>query len=108
MTPVNSKSQDETKGKQRSPDKVNRPRLQSRQSIIIGAPLQKVWEFNQDLNKIAAYHPRVNQVDLLSGTSIRKAGAAYRCHLKDGKNSCVEKDIEVIPMEKIVTRLPED
>ena len=30
------------------------------------------------------------------------------CYLKDGKNTCVEKDIEVVPMERIVTALPED
>ena len=33
---------------------------------------------------------------------------AYRCYLKDGKNTCVEKDLEVVPMERIVTALPED
>ena len=105
---MNSKNRDENQTQQKLPDKANRPPLQSRQSIIINMALQKVWEFNQDLSKIATYHPRVNQVDLLSGTSIRKEGAAYRCHLKDGKNTCVEKDIEVTAMERILTKLPED
>jgi hypothetical protein len=84
------------------------PPFQSRQEIVIHAPLQTVWEFNQDLTNIAAYHPRVERVDLISGTSQRGEGVAYRCHLKDGKNTCVEKDIEVVPMERIVTALPED
>lgn len=30
--------------------------------VVICAPLKIVWEFNQDLGKIAEYHPRVNKV----------------------------------------------
>ena len=84
------------------------PPFQSKQEVVINAPLQAVWEFNQDLTNIAAYHPRVERVDLISGKRERGNGVAYRCHLKDGKNTCVEKDIEVVPMERIVTALPED
>jgi hypothetical protein len=84
------------------------PPFQSRQEVVIHAPLQAVWEFNQDLTKIAEYHPRVKRVDLISGKSQREQGVAYRCYLKDGKNTCVEKDLEVVPMERIVTALPED
>ena len=84
------------------------PPFQSRQAVVIHAPLQAVWEFNQDLTNIAAYHPRVERVDLISGKSQRGNGVAYRCYLKDGKNTCVEKDLEVVPMERIVTALPED
>ena len=80
-----------------------RPKFQSKQSVTINAPLEKVWEFGQDLSRIAEYHPRVNKVDLISGKRFREAGVAYQCHLSDGKNTCVEKDIEIIPMEKIVT-----
>jgi hypothetical protein len=85
-----------------------RENYQSKQEVIINAPLEVVWEFNQDLTKIAEYHPRVNKVDLISGQSSRGVGIAYQCHLSDGKNTCIEKDIEIIPMEKIVTALPED
>jgi Polyketide cyclase / dehydrase and lipid transport len=84
------------------------PPFQSRQEVVIHAPLQAVWEFNQDLTNIAVYHPRVERVDLISGKRQRGKEVAYRCHLKDGKNTCVEKDIEVVPMERIVTALPED
>ena len=84
------------------------PPFQSRQEVVIHAPLQAVWEFNQDLTNIALYHPRVERVDLISGKRERGKGVAYRCHLTDGKNTCVEKDLEVIPMERIVTALPED
>jgi hypothetical protein len=84
------------------------PPFQSRQEVVIHAPLQVVWEFNQDLTNIAAYHPRVERVDLISGKRQRGNGVAYRCHLPDGKNTCVEKDLEVVPMERIVTALPED
>jgi len=80
-----------------------KPKFQSKQSVIINAPLEKVWDFNQDLSRIAEYHPRVNKVDLISGKRFREPGVAYQCHLSDGKNTCVEKDIEIVPMEKIVT-----
>ena len=84
------------------------PPFQSRQEVVIHAPLQAVWEFNQDLTNIAVYHPRVERVEFISGKRQRGNGVAYRCHLKDGKNTCVEKDLEVVPMERIVTALPED
>src|SRR5258708_35267875 len=84
------------------------PPFQSRQEVVIHAPLQAVWEFRQDLTNIAGYHPRVKGVDLISRKSQRGKGVAYMCYLKDGKNTCVEKDIEVVPMERIVTALPED
>jgi len=84
------------------------PPFQSRQEVVIHAPLQVVWEFNQDLTGIAAYHPRVKWVELISGKRERGEGVAYKCYLKDGKNTCVEQDLEVVPMERIVTALPED
>ncbi|MEP7322124.1 MAG: SRPBCC family protein [Saprospiraceae bacterium] len=49
------------------------PKFQSKQSIIIHAPIEKVWEYNQDLSKIADYHPRVSKVDLISGAPFREA-----------------------------------
>jgi hypothetical protein len=61
-----------------------------------------------DLTKIPSFHPRVFKVDLLSGKSRREAGVAYQCHLIGGKHLCTEKDVEVVPMEKFVTILPED
>lgn len=80
-----------------------RPTFQSKQSVTVNAPLEKVWLFGQDLSRIPAYHPRVNKVDLISGKQIREAGVAFQCHLSDGKNTCIEKDIEIVPMKKIVT-----
>lgn len=85
-----------------------KPKFQSKQEVTINAPIEKVWEFNQDLTKIAEYHPRVNKVDLISNQTFRGVDVAYQCHLSDGKNTCIEKDIEIIPMQKIVTILPED
>jgi len=85
-----------------------RPKFQSKQSVIINAPIEKVWEYNRDLSKIADYHPRVNKVDLISGRQFREVGVSYQCHLKDGKNTCIEKDIEIIPMKKIVTIFSSD
>ncbi len=85
-----------------------RPKFQSKQEVIINAPLNQVWEFSQDLAKIAEYHPRVNKVDLISDKQYREVGVSYRCHLKDGKNTCIEQDIEVVPFRKFVTVLPQD
>ncbi|MEP7197836.1 MAG: SRPBCC family protein [Saprospiraceae bacterium] len=85
-----------------------RPKFQSKQSVIINAPLDKVWEFNLDLSKIPYYHPRVNKVNLISDKQFRGVGVAYQCHLSDGKNTCIEKDIEIIPKEKIVTVFTSD
>ena len=65
--------------------------------------LGESMEFGMDLSRIPSYHPRVGQVDLISGKQFREAGVSYRCHLSDGKNTCIEKDIEIIPMEKLVT-----
>lgn len=85
-----------------------RPKFQSKQEVIIQAPLEKVWEFNMDLSKIAEYHPRVNKVDLISGKQFREPGVSYQCHLTDGKNTCIETDIEIVPLQKLVTVFPQD
>jgi hypothetical protein len=61
-----------------------------------------------DLTKIPEFHPRVVKVDLLSGKTLREPGASYQCHLLGGKHTCIEKDIEIIPLQKIVTVLPWD
>ncbi len=91
-----------------NPQRKEFPPFQSKQEVVIHAPLQAVWEFGQDLTRIPDYHPRVKKVDLISGKRQREQGVAYKCYLKDGKNTCVEKDLEVVPMERIVTALPED
>jgi hypothetical protein len=84
------------------------PPFRSRQEVIINAPLDAVWLFSMDLTKIPEFHPRVVKVDLLSGKTFREPGASYQCHLAGGKHTCIEKDIEIIPLQKIVTVLPED
>ena len=89
-------------------EELMKPKFQSRQEIIINAPLEKVWKLNQDLSKIPEFHPRVNKVDLVSGKQFREAGVSYQCNLIDGKNTCIEKDIEIIPMEKLVTEMSSD
>jgi hypothetical protein len=82
--------------------------LRSRQSVIIDAPLEIVWEYNSDLSRIAAFHPRVVKVELIDGRSQRATGVGYKCHLRGGRHTCIERDVEVVPMERIVTALPED
>src|SRR5699024_7526114 len=76
-------------------------KFQSKQEVVINATIEKVWEYNMDLTKIPEYHPRVTKVDLISENKHRKAGTSYKCHLNKGKNTCIEKDIEIVPMEKI-------
>ena len=85
-----------------------RPSFRSKQEVLINAPLETVWSFSMDLTKIPEFHPRVVRVDLLSGRTLREPGASYQCHLAGGKHTCIEKDIEIIPLQKIVTVLPED
>jgi hypothetical protein len=85
-----------------------RPPFRSKQEIIINAPVEAVWAFNMDLKNIEKFHPRVSKVDLIDGKVFREAGVSYQCHLSDGKNLCIEKDIEIVPMEKVVTVLPQD
>ena len=85
-----------------------RSKFQSKQAVIINAPVEKVWEMNMDLSRIAEYHPRVSKVDLISGQKLRDKDIMYRCHLKDGRNTCIEKDIEIVPMQKLVTVFPQD
>jgi hypothetical protein len=85
-----------------------RPPFRSKQEVVINSPLEAVWALNMDLRKISEFHPRVWKVDLISGKASREAGVAYQCHLTGGKHTCIEKDIEIVPMERIVTILPED
>ena len=61
-----------------------------------------------DLRKIPEFHPRVFKVDLIDGKAFREPGVSYQCHLAGGKHTCIEKDIEIVPFEKIVTVMPED
>ncbi len=86
------------------------PPFRSRQEVIINASLEAVRSFSMDLKRIPEFHPRVGGARLifLSGKTFRETGASYRCHLSGGKHTCTEKDIEIIPMQKIVTVLPED
>jgi uncharacterized protein YndB with AHSA1/START domain len=85
-----------------------RPPLRSKQEVIIDAPVEAVWSFSMDLTKIPEFHPRVFKVDLIDGKAFREPGVSYQCHLSGGKHSCIEKDIEIVPLQKIVTVLPED
>jgi hypothetical protein len=88
--------------------RLMRPPFRSKQEVVINARLEAVWAFSMDLTKIPQFHPRVVKVDLLAGKSFRELGVSYQCHLSGGKHTCIEKDIEIVPLEKIVTVLPQD
>jgi uncharacterized membrane protein len=85
-----------------------RPPFRSMQEVIIDAPLEGVWSFSMDLTKIPEFHPRVSKVDLIDGKAFREPGVSYQCHLSGGRHTCIERDIEIVPFQKIVTVLPED
>ena len=85
-----------------------RPPFRSRQEVVIHAPLETVWSYSMDLTRIPEFHPRVVKVDLISGKATREPGASYQCHLQGGKHTCIEKDIELVPFEKIVTVMADD
>ena len=82
--------------------------LRFRHAVTIDAPLEAVWEYGSDLSRISEFHPRVDKVELIDGRSQRAAGVGYKCHLRGGRHTCVERDVEVVPMERIVTALSED
>jgi len=84
------------------------PPFRSLQVVIIDAPLEEVWEFNLDLARIADYHPRVEKVDFVSGTARRGEGIAYQCHVKGSRHTCIERDVEIVPMQRIVTEFVTD
>jgi hypothetical protein len=70
--------------------------------------LEAVWSFTMDLTKIPEFHPLVFKVDLIDGKAIREPGVSYQCHLSGGKHTCIEKDVEIVPLDKIVTVFPAD
>ena len=85
-----------------------RPPFRSKQEVVINAPLEEVWAFSMDLTKIPEFHPRVFKVELIDEKAFRGVGVSYQCHLCGGRHTCVEKDVEIVPLEKIVTVLPQD
>lgn len=82
--------------------------FRGRQEVTIAAPLAEVWTYGMDLSKIPEYNPRVAKVELDGGDSQRAAGVSYQCHLVGGRHRCIEEDVEIVPMARIVTRLSFD
>jgi uncharacterized protein YndB with AHSA1/START domain len=78
-----------------------------RQTVTIQVPRAQVWEYVMDLAKIAEYNPRVARVEPGSGDGRRAAGVSYQCHVVVG-GRCTEEDIEIVPMERVVTRMAHD
>jgi len=61
-----------------------------------------------DLAKVPEYNPRVARVESGSGDGQRAAGMSYRCHLVGGAHHCTEEDVEIVPMERVITRMVDD
>jgi hypothetical protein len=89
---------------------VTRERLRGEQEVTIHAPLEVVWDYAMDITKIPEFHPRVDTVDLISGAAQRAEGAEYQCNVLEGrgKGSCVEKVVEIVPYQSVVTAIPSD
>lgn len=45
---------------------------------------------------------------LMVGRRFREAGVSYQCHLSGGKHTASRETSKIIPLEKIVTVLPQD
>ena len=82
--------------------------FRERQTVTIHSPRARVWEYAMDLAKITEYNPRVARVEPGSGEGKRAAGVSYRCHLVGGAHCCTEEDMEIVPMERLVTRMVDD
>jgi len=83
--------------------------FQSSVSVVIQAPVSKVWEIADDLSLIPKYHPEVGKVDFIDGQSKRALGVKYQCSVLEGrKGSCVEEVVEYIPQHRLSTAMPQD
>ena len=78
------------------------------QTVTIRAPRAQIWRYAMDLAKVPEYNPRVARVESASGDGQRAAGVKYRCHLVGGAHHCTEEDVEIVPMERLVTRMVDD
>lgn len=83
--------------------------FQSSVSIVVQAPVSKVWEIIDNISLIPNYHPEVGKVDLITGQSKRALGVKYQCSVLEGrKGSCIEEVVEYIPQQKLSTAMSQD
>ena len=89
---------------------IKNPQIEA--SVTINARLEQVWEYAMDISHIPEFHPRVDKVELLSGTTQRAEGVEYRCNIltgpSRGRGTCIEKIGQVVPMTHFMTTIPED
>jgi hypothetical protein len=78
--------------------------------LVVQAPLERVWEYAMDISKIPEFHPRVDNVVLLSGSPRRAQGVSYQCEIQHGRGrgSCVEQVTEVERLKSFRTTILED
>lgn len=79
-------------------------------SVVVEAPLKAVWTYLMDITKIPEFHPRVDRVDVLSGSGERAEGVSYRCSITHSrsKGTCVEEVSSLMPMKSLTTTIPND
>lgn len=82
--------------------------FRGRQEVTIAASRDAVWSYAMDLSKLPEYNPRVARVEFDEGDSQRVAGGRYQCHLVGGRHWCTEEDVEIVPLVRLITRLPFD
>lgn len=74
--------------------------------VEINAPRKIVWKYIDDLSLITSFHPKVKEVDLLSGERYRNTGVKYQCIIPQGNKewSCIEEVIEYESEKRMVTK----
>lgn len=82
--------------------------FRGRQEVTIAACRDAVWSYAMDLSKLPEYNPRVARVEFDKGDSQRVPGGRYQCHLVGGRHWCTEEDVEIVPLVRLITRLPFD
>jgi hypothetical protein len=78
--------------------------------VVVEASLERAWEYLMDISKIPEFHPRVDHVELLSGSPRRAQGVSYQCEIQHGRGRgrCVEQVTELVPLKSFRTTIPED
>ena len=73
--------------------------------VNINAPRNMVGKYVDDLSLIPSFHPKVKNVDFLSGKRFREKGVKYQCVIPKGNKewSCIEEVTEYEKDKRMVT-----
>ena len=73
--------------------------------VEIDAPRNIVGKYVDDLSLITSFHPKVREVEYLSGKRFREKGVRYQCIIPKGNKewSCIEEVTEYEKNKRMVT-----